>query len=401
MNLASIGISLLWFGAVIDPIGLMFGIRYLALATAFAGLLWLFYFFGGKLFDKSYRGVLILFLAVLLPLYGFTLYAFRASGADFIDTSYLASGALMVTSLLYYSRRMCDYGVRSFVFSTRLLSLLVIAAYASQLFLVSEWISFLTERNVALISTRDYSGISLPYIYFLASPLLILLMAYDFRKLQQRSNFVNLLIFMMTSFAFALTGTRAHILIALIFSPLYLLISGNNKTIIKALALFVITIIPAFAMEEVRNLLSAFFSSAEASNSIKISILDGYGDIFSSPLTLFFGQGFNAHDWSPTFRGMIAMEVGASKTELTYLELVRVFGLIISMPLIIIIFFLLKEAKNITRDFAWIYPGFVIFLANASINPYLFSVNGILPLGLISAIVYHYGRAKIVYVDES
>lgn len=394
MNLASIGISLLWFGAVIDPIGLMFGIRYLALATAFAGLLWLFYFFGGKLLDKSYRGVLILFLAALLPLYGFTLYAFRASGADFIDTSYLASGALMVTSLLYYSRRMCDYGVRSFVFSTRLLSLLVITTYASQVFFVSEWISFFTERNVALISSRDYSGISLPYIYFLASPLLILLMAYDFRKLQQRSNFVNLLIFMMTSFAFALTGTRAHILIAFIFSPLYLLISSNNRTIIKALMLLVITIIPAFATEDVRSLLSAFFSSAEASNSIKLSILNGYGDIFSNPLTLFFGQGFNAHDWSPTFRGMIAMEVGASKTELTYLELVRVFGLIISIPFIIIIFLLLKEAKNITQDFAWIYPGFVIFLANASINPYLFSVNGILPLGLISAIVYHYGRAK-------
>jgi hypothetical protein len=389
MSLANIGIFLLWFGAVIDPIGLMFGIRYLALATAFTGLAWLFSIPGLKLLDMSYRGALILILSVLLPLYGLTLYSFNSLGADFIDTSYLASGVLILTSMLYYNRSMCVYGVSSFVFSARFLSILIITTYASQEFFAGEWISFFTERDVALIGSRDYVGISFPYIYFLASPLLILLMAYDFDKFRRKYNFANFSFFILSTFAFFLTGTRAHILISIFFPLLYLLISSNNRAMVKVLVLLVAAIIPAFALEEVGDLMGAFFSTSEASNSIKLSMLDGYWIIFSNPLTLLFGQGFNAHDWSPTLRDMIAMEVGASKTELTYLELVRVFGLIIPVALILTIFMLLRVAKNLAHDFAWIYPGFIIFLANAAINPYLFSVNGILPLGLIAAIAYH------------
>jgi hypothetical protein len=389
MNLANIGIFLLWFGAVIDPIGLMFGIRYLALATAFTGLAWLFSIHGLKLLDISYRGALILILSALLPLYGLTLYSFNSLGADFIDTSYLASGVLILTSMLYYNKSMCFFGVSSFVFSTRLLSIIIIITYASQEFLAGAWVSFFTERSVALISSRDYVGISFPYIYFLASPLLILLMAYDFDKFRKNYNFINFSFFILPTLALFLSGTRAHILIAVVFPLLYLLIYSNNRVIVKVLVLLVAAIIPTFALEGVEDLMGAFFSSSEASNSIKLSMLDGYWIIFSNPLTLLFGQGFNAHDWSPTFRGMIAMEVGASKTELTYLELVRVFGLIIATALILTIFMLLRAVKNVAHDFAWIYPGFIIYLANAAINPYLFSVNGILPLGLIAAIAYH------------
>ena len=54
-----------------------------------------------------------------------------------------------------------------------------------------------------------------------------------------------------------------------------------------------------------------------------------------------------------------------------------------------VILFLLRRSKYLNEELKWIYPGLAIFLTNAAINPYLFSVNGILPLGLISAIIYH------------
>jgi hypothetical protein len=390
MLLVKIAIFLLWFGAVIDPIGNMFGIRYVALATAFAGLAWLFLLEGFKILDKSFRGIFILLLAALLPLYGLTLYSFRAGNAEFIDTSYIASGVLIITSLLYRSQAMCEFGVSSLVFSTRFLSLLIIAVFVSPFLSFYEWINFFTEKNVALISFREYSGITLPYIYFLASPLLILLMAYDFSKFKQRTSIVNLLVFALTAFSFALTGTRAHIIIAIIFAPLYMLLTGNSRTMIKASISLAFVTLFALTLEETRILLDSFFSTSEASNSIKVSLLDGYGEIFSNPLILLFGQGFNAHEWSLPLIDMIAME--ASKTELTYLELIRVFGVFIAIAFMSVIFFLLRRTKSLGNDFGWIYPGFLILLTNAAINPYLFSVNGILPLGLISAIAYHYNR---------
>jgi hypothetical protein len=184
-------------------------------------------------------------------------------------------------------------------------------------------------------------------------------------------------------------------IIAVLFIPIYIILTGNRKTQILSLIFFSIFIIVfGFFVEQVGKLIEAFFSVSETSNSMKLSLLNGYGEIFSNPVTLLFGQGFNAHEWSPTLRNMIAIEEKASKTELTYLELVRVFGIVIATALIGTIFLLLRLTKNLHQNFRWIYPGFSVFLINAAFNPYLFSVNGILPLGLIAAIVYHYTRTN-------
>ena len=387
MFVTKIAIFLLWFGAVIDPIGNFFGIRYVALVAAFAALALLFLSIGSKILDNSYRGILILFLAILFPYYGLTLYSFRAGNADFIDTSYIASGVLITTSLLYFNKRTCEFGVDSFIFSTRFLSFLIISTFLLPFFSLSDWISFFTERNIAIISFREYAGIQLPYIYFLASPLLIFLMSYDFCKFRKIPNAVNFLIFTLSSFSFSLTGTRAHIIIAILFAPLYILLTAGTKNNIRSFILFSILMLMALIVEQTRLLLDSFFSIYEESNSIKISLLNGYIDLFSNPLTLMFGQGFNAHEWSLPLKDMVAGE--ASKTELTYLELIRVFGLFVATSFMLLILFLLRRSKYLHEEFKWIYPGLTIFLTNAAINPYLFSVNGILPLGLISAIIYH------------
>lgn len=395
MILEKSAIFLLWFAAVIDPIGNMYGLRYLALATAFASLALQFLFVPSAQLEKSYRRALILLLSLVFPVCGLTMYYFRVvDGNEFIDTSYLASGVLIMTSLLYRSKTLCEFGIDSLVFSTRLLSLLVIAGYVSQVLFVDDWISFFTERNVALFSFREYAGITLPYIYFLASPLLIFLIAYDFYKFKLKPNAISLFAFIFTTFSFALTGTRAHIVIAILFAPLYLLLTSNRKTIFKASFLFATVIFTFIIIGDTRSLIFSFFSTSEINNSIKISLLDGYVEILSNPLVLIFGQGFNAHEWSPPLRNMIAMEVGASKTELTYLELVRVFGIIIATIFMVTIFLLLRSTKNLYQGLQWIFPGFAVFLANAAINPYLFSVNGMLPLGLIASISCYYRRTN-------
>jgi hypothetical protein len=84
---------------------------------------------------------------------------------------------------------------------------------------------------------------------------------------------------------------------------------------------------------------------------------------------------------------MIAMDIGASKTELTYIEIVRVFGALIGFSVFILLFNLVVSVKKMEQNYEWIFPGLVILLINASINPYLFSTNGILPLGLFAAMV--------------
>lgn len=392
MFISKVAVALLWIGAVIDPIGNMFGVRYIALATAVCALTW--QVVTGEINDleKSQRGFLILLLAIVFPIYGLLLYSFRASDQEFVDTSYLASGILITTALLYRNRRMCDFGIKSLILSTRLLSLIVIAGYAFQFMAIQGWLEFFTERNVALVSFREYAGFSLPYIYFLASPLLILLLAYDFGAFKSSPSTLGFIVFAVTAFSLALTGTRAHILLAFLFAPLYLLMTTTPKAVIKAIVLLMGVTILVMTQEEVRSIVVSFTSTSETSNSMKLALLDGYVEIFSNPRDLLLGQGFNALEWSMPLRDMIAIEDKASKTELTYFELIRVFGLGLGGIFIITLFLLITAIKRFPVQHQWIYPGFSLYLLNAAINPYLFSVNGILPLGLFASMAYYYRK---------
>lgn len=394
MTLAKTAILLLWLGAVLDPIGHMFGIRYISISLATLSIAWLFCI--GKIdkIELSYRSALILFIACILPLHGLLMYSIYAGEDEFIDTSYISAGLLIIFSILYRDKDSCLFGIKAFLISTRILSLLIITTFTSQLLNQEDLISFFTERNVALVSFREYSGLKLPYIYYLASPLLILLISYDFAKFKENLNLKWLAIFFLTSFSFLLTGTRAHIIISIFFIPLYLLLVNRANNLFKSILFLFLFLIVIFAFEESRSLLSSFFSSSETSNSMKISLLEGYQDIFSQAQILILGQGFNAHEWSHVLQSMISMEEGASKTELTYLELFRVFGLITSVFLLMVIILTVLATKSLSSDFSWIYPGLVIYLGNAAINPYLFSVNGMLPLGLFSAILFYFKSSK-------
>jgi hypothetical protein len=83
-----------------------------------------------------------------------------------------------------------------------------------------------------------------------------------------------------------------------------------------------------------------------------------------------------------------------------------VFGFLNAVIFLFIIILLLRSIKKIGHNFNWIYPGLIIFLINSGFNPYLFSVNGMLPLGLITAIAYHYrragsGRPEVILVEKN
>ena len=69
------------------------------------------------------------------------------------------------------------------------------------------------------------------------------------------------------------------------------------------------------------NELGAFLDPSEASNSTKLAMLQEYAGILSNPVDLIFGRGLGAYEY---WEGRGYKFV----TELTYLELVRNFGLL-------------------------------------------------------------------------
>lgn len=387
-NFTSMTIALFWFAAIFDPVGNFFGLRYVALFLLGPCLLILF--FNHKIIINKYSAqtILIIIYSILIPIYGIVIYIFRGEHGEFTDSSYIASGYLMLTSLLYFNKELCNFGIKSLILSLRLLSIMIIIMAITNIFLLeNNWFSLFTESNIALISDRVYGDIKFPYIYFLSSPMLIYLLSHDFYCFLNTKNFINLSLFLISSIAIIATGTRSHILIGILFVPISLLIVNFKKYYLLAIAIITSLLLYFLSSSDINLTINEFFSSGETSNSIKISMLSAYGNIFVDPVTLLFGQGYNAHEWSISLRNIINLEDGATKTELTYLEIFRVFGLIFGSVIMCSLIYLSVASSKIYANNKWLYPALVIYLINASLNPYLFSTNGILPIALIIAIM--------------
>jgi len=391
----SVLIVLTWVAAVFDPIGNVYSLRYVSLISVF---LWLFLkvsFSNSGIISVDLRFVSVFYFAVLTPFYGLLLFLIRGGWqGDFIDTSYLASGILMISTLIYVDKRSVDIGLSAMIAVLRMLAITILLVQLSSVFSIgNSWVSFFTERNVALVSYREYAGFQFPYVYFLASPILIYIVGYDWCRFFKNPSFSSALLCLLSVFALALSGTRAHILIAALSFPIFFVYTRGKYSVVTAI-LALITISSALLIYD-PQVIGLLFSPTETSNSMKIGMLDNYANIFDSPITFLFGQGFNAHVWSDDVRIMIGDALGASKSELTYLEIIRVYGLIIGIPAFIIFGLVLRRIFSMPHEYRWLGLSFLLYLVNAAINPYIFSTNGILPFGLILALVSCNKRIKV------
>jgi hypothetical protein len=139
-------------------------------------------------------------------------------------------------------------------------------------------------------------------------------------------------------------------------------------------------------------------STNDNSNSVKISYLEGYTEIYNE--NIFTGQGFNAISHSSRFREMFsysALQRGAFKLELTYLELLRVYGLIFGFIYLLLLYYMvalvLIRKKNI--EFNWFSISFVFYMISSSLNPYLFASIGSIVFVFYFAIMFQNYNNKI------
>jgi len=381
-----ISIFLIWFAAVFDPIGQLFFLRYIALFNIYLCIFLVIFLTNYKYLPLNFKTFSIIYLAFISPVYGFAIFIMRGGwDGNFIDTSYIASGILIITAVIYLNKSFVDYGIKSMILALQLLSLTIIIIQLNTLLSLDDsWLSFFTERSIALISFRDYGGFVLPYIYFLASPLLIFLVGYHANNFLSKKTAINFISTFFAILALVLSGTRSHLLIALMSLPfIYFLLKVKNK--LETFVVFLIFFILGFLFFNI-EIIQSMFSSAEASNSHKLSMLANYSYIFDDLLSLFFGQGYNAHEWSVPLSEMINVD-GASKTELTYIEYIRVYGLIMSIPFFFILFYPIRRLMLLRREYIWLYPSYILYLVNAGLNPYMFSTNGMLSLGLIISVI--------------
>ena len=382
-SLELVAIYFLWIACVVDPSASMYSIKFVSVAFAL-GVLVLRCFLGGAKFNLTY--VFILFFFVFyIPLYGLFVSSLRGGlGKPFIDTSYIFSAAYMICSFLYFYSDNLVNAYKAMIWSLRLLSALVFFGLIDVLMGSNEFIHFFVRNDAAFVGERIYAGVAFNYIYFIVSPMLIFLVCHDSWKFYEGRSWGSLLMLVLSVGALFLSGTRANMMVscvAPIFTLLWLKYGRLSLVVLPIVSALGFLALSVFEVP----VLSAMFSAQDHSNAVKLSYLDGYYKILGDIDYFLWGQGFNAHLWSGVLAGMLPE--GASKTELTYFELLRVFGVFGLIFFMLVMTYVVLSKRMASSCFPWVAPALTLYLMVAASNPYIFSSNGMLLVGFSAAVV--------------
>jgi hypothetical protein len=234
---------------------------------------------------------------------------------------------------------------------------------------------------LSLDQRRYGANLQLVQVYFVTSSMLAISIAYYFDRAMSASGRKSKLgysaLFGINIVGMLLAGTRNNILTSLLLPfalwPLY-----TRRAVLTALCSLLILVLLLLPFAEQ---LRTFFDAEESANSIKLALVREYMDLFSDPVTLLFGQGLGAYRyWS-------ASNVYFYISELTYLEMIRNFGLFGAAVLMALLLFPVLHAfvKPAPRQERALAVAYLSYLVMAASNPLLFSSTGILILAILIA----------------
>lgn len=384
------------FSLLIDPTGEFYKLKFLA------SLLSILFFWLTPLINYNYNYFTkiqlfyIFSFCIAMPIYGFFITFFNSNFNNFTDTSYLGFSVtlILLTPILITNR---EHFIKIFLMSLRLLQILVLTILAIFIYDGDSigLSQFFIDRKSMLMGFREYGGILTYYIYFTASPLLIILVVNDSYNLIKKKSLKNILIFITSIIAIFLTGTRFNMLTAILVFPFtFFLVNFNLKKILISTSLLITFLLLIW----INPITSSFFSLSEDSNNVKIGYLDTYLYLFSqNPKFIILGQGFNAHDWSIIFKNLLINSSNeGTKTELTYIEMFRVFGIFMGFILNFMIIIMPYLLYKISNKFNAISISLIIYFLSSALNPYIFSTNGVLVFLLFLASINEKNSNNIV-----
>jgi hypothetical protein len=354
-----------------------FGFRYLIIGIFI--VIW-FYKIPEIFRINSIDDLILVMFIYMMPIYGTILYISRADEIrQFTDTSYISTA--IVASLAYLLRKK-DL-IKPFQQAIWYIGLVYIFIYIILLGELLQWshggfVNYFVENNIARITTRNYGGVEFPYIYLYSSTLMIIPLIISFNKVKKIKS-LNFFYFSGIVLSLFLSGTRSHQLIAIFYLFLLFKKISPKFTITGAIIFGII-----FG-NEMLIILKEALSTNEGSNEYKLDMIPYYYEIFSDYKTIIFGQGFEAVSWDVNLRSIVSLDTGATKTEITYLEIIRVFGIPIAFiffSAIIIKIFGSYKSNNIVQN-----QILILLLIDSLLNPHLYSTYG--------AIIFSYAFSYI------
>lgn len=236
--------------------------------------------------------------------------------------------------------------------------------------------------GILSLDQRKYGDdLELLQVYFVTSAMLVVSITYYFDRAMSaprgRMKFVYWILVAINILGMFVAGTRNNILASFLLP--FLLWPLYTRRVL--FSVFCSVLVLACLALVFSDQLEAFFDSGEGANRIKLALLQDYVDLFSNPVTLLFGQGLGAyHFWNATANYFYV-------TELTYLEMIRNFGLFGAAALAAILLFPVARvfATPTARPTRALAVAYSLYLVMSFSNPLLFSSTGMLILAVLIA----------------
>lgn len=233
-------------------------------------------------------------------------------------------------------------------------------------------------------SKRSFLGLDYTSVYHSTSMLSTVFLSYSCYKFFFEKNKKFFLAFVIFSFSLFCSGTRANMLCGIAI-PLFVYIMFLLKKKMFSLFSFVIVIILTFFTILLYKLMT---DVGETSLDVKNQILESYIDLFNSnPFDyLIFGDGPGAEFFTRGHNKIV------THTELSYLDLIRNYGIVFAIVIVCLYLYPLVEIFNKYNIYKFLSfaLGYIAFLFISGTNPYLLNSNGFSFLVLM----WYIGNAK-------
>lgn len=365
-------ISLFVTVVVLDPLDSIFRLK----MPVFALLILLLII---KYKKVSYTSVLSILIIYLICIFTTSFGLARGINTDLNFAVGVYKGFTMTVLLLWSSKLRF---LHNLTFPTIIISIIVIIIYIlTKTFPEIGGVIYnftMSEAIPIKTSTRYFIGLEVLSVFYQTSPLCIFVAGVYLQKLTkgEKNTLANILIGSSAILVLILSGTRMNMLAAIVLTG-FILIQKMWKTRYGKLLAGIITIFSTIAIILIINMLLS--DTGEHSLGVKSTLVEAFNMHSSkNPWLLIFGEGPGATFDSLGVRGRFAVQ-----SELTYLDLIRWFGIPFTVIIMLVYLYPVRLIYSKRRNLEYssvLILAYLLYLVIAGTNPLLISSTGMLAL---------------------
>jgi len=257
-------------------------------------------------------------------------------------------------------------------------TLIIFFLYLNKLPLAYAILVITEYNNITTSGIRNFGGVDFLGVDFQSSPLIVLPIGYFAMKLHKFKGWKKLgiaVLLLVNISAMFIGGTRSNMIISVLLPLVVFVWYSRRKRVISITVFFILALFIFYNL----NVVQGFFSEDDTSNSIKLVFFNDYMELFNQWDILLFGQGLGSY-FNSTIRGYVSV------SELTYFEMIRRFGLILSIFIFSLLLYpLSKLIFNHSRNHQshYIFIAYFFYLIICFANPFLMGSTGMLFLALV------------------